>query len=97
MIRGTEPVSLAVHSHLLPECPYFLHSSMHLLLFFHHADDADLRNAVANLVAAVMGMPAYSSHLWAHMFDIKSLPGTFMTGNMVGNMRGHHCCVCHSL
>ena len=54
-----------------------------LVVFLCISDDVDLRNAVANLIAAVMGTPAGSSHLWAHMFDIKSLTGTYITGNLV--------------
>eukprot|EP00117_Sycon_ciliatum_P002930 scpid215/ scgid3933/ E3 ubiquitin-protein ligase RNF213 len=49
------------------------------------SEDAQLRNALANLIAGVMGMPADSSHLWAHMFNPASLAGTFLTGNMYPN------------
>ena len=45
--------------------------------------DLELRHAIANIVAAVLGTPEKSTHLWLHMFSPSDLDGTYMTGFMV--------------
>ena len=45
--------------------------------------DSQLRHAIANLVAAVVGLPTKSNHLWYHMFEPKELQDTYMVGFMV--------------
>jgi len=45
--------------------------------------DNDLRDAIANLIAVVFGLPDCTTHIWYHMFSPVTLDGTFMTGFMV--------------
>lgn len=45
--------------------------------------DLDLRHALANLMAVILGSPSRSNHLWFHMFAADRLQNTYMTGFMV--------------
>ena len=45
--------------------------------------DSDLRHALANMVAVVIGSPKASNHLWYHIFAPGDLADTYMTGFMV--------------
>ena len=47
------------------------------------AENIELRRALANLVAVVLGSPQESNHLWYHMFKPEALEMTYMTGFMV--------------
>ena len=45
--------------------------------------DADLRHALANMIAVVIASPKASNHLWYHLFAPGDLVDTYMTGFMV--------------
>ena len=45
--------------------------------------DVDLRHALANLIAFIVGSPHRSNHLWYHLFAPEELENTYMTGFMV--------------
>ena len=47
--------------------------------------DIDLRCALANMVAVVLGCQPHSNHLWYHLFDQQSLWNTYLTGFMYNN------------
>ena len=48
--------------------------------------DLDFRRALANLVAAIVGSPPRSNHLWYHLFAPGELERTYMTGFMVSSL-----------
>ena len=43
----------------------------------------ELRHAIANVVAAVLGSPEGTTHLWWHLFSPDALANTYMTGFLV--------------
>ena len=45
--------------------------------------DVALRRALANMIAAVLGCPPQSNHLWYHVFAADELKNSYMTGFMV--------------
>ena len=49
------------------------------------SDDCDiyLRRALAYLVAAVLGSPPQSNHIWYHLFAAHELKDSYMTGLLV--------------
>ena len=55
--------------------------------------DEDMRYALANMVAVVLGCIPQSNHLWYHLFDQQSLHKKYLTGFMynkkIGN-RGYY-------
>ena len=61
---------------------YVIQSNV-LKLFSAGPSDLELRHAIANIIAAVLGTPEKSTHLWLHMFSPSDLDGTYMTGFMV--------------
>ena len=58
--------------------------------------DYDLKYALANMVAVVLGCEPQSNHLWYHLFGQKSLFGTYLTGflynRVVGSSGFHYDC-----
>jgi hypothetical protein len=50
------------------------------------SSEISLRRALAFLTAIVMGLPAYSTHLWTHFFEPSAIEGTYITGNMYRNV-----------
>ena len=63
--------------------------------FFFHTEeeesDADLRYAVANMVAVILGCNPRSNHLWYHLFEQQPLYNTYLTGFMYDRtVRGLH-------
>ena len=47
------------------------------------SSDIELRHAIANVVAAVLGSPERTTHLWWHLFSPDELANTYMTGFLV--------------
>ena len=45
--------------------------------------EIDLRNALANVIAVVFGLPNRSTHLWYHMLTPGDLESSYLTGCMV--------------
>ena len=45
--------------------------------------EIDLRNALANVIAVVFGLPNCSTHLWYHMLIPGDLESSYLTGCMV--------------
>lgn len=54
-----------------------------MLFCFTGPSDIELRHAIANVIAAVLGTPEKSTHLWWHIFSPNDLDSTYMTGFMV--------------
>ena len=52
---------------------------------FPDQSDVDLRYALANMIAVVLGCRPQSNHLWYHLFDQQSLWGSYLTGFMYNN------------
>lgn len=52
-------------------------------IFFSDPLVSDMRNALAHLIAVVLGCPPQSSHLWYHMFAPEDLANSYITGFMV--------------
>ena len=50
---------------------------------FADSSDIELRHAIANVVAAVLGSPERTTHLWWHLFSPDKLANTYMTGFLV--------------
>ena len=83
---------------LAPQCPAFslvlafIYVHLHInvcvqcIVEFKPSTDAlvsDMHNALAHLIAVVLGCPPQSSHLWYHMFAAEDLANTYITGFMV--------------
>ena len=58
------------------------HSLHSLLCSTADQSDRDLRYALANMVAVVLGCEPESNHLWYHLFDQEPLWNTYLTGFM---------------
>ena len=58
------------------------HSLHSLLRSTADQSDRDLRYALANMVAVVLGCEPESNHLWYHLFDQEPLWNTYLTGFM---------------
>ena len=71
---------------LAPECLIYVTASYNAILcILTDQSDVDLRCALANMVAVVLGCQPHSNHLWYHLFDQQSLWNTYLTGFMYNN------------
>lgn len=57
--------------------------SVELVIKMFISSDIDLCHSLANMVAAVLGCPNRSNHLWYHLFEAEKLPNTHIVGYMV--------------
>ena len=75
---------------LVYTCTLWCDNFLVFALFFRHLvscspdpSDVDLRTALVHMVAVTIGCSPRNTHLWYHMFGIKELVGTYLTGFMV--------------